>query len=37
MEQERLKGEFAVEILSKPYNIRDAAELIGRLLGRTSG
>ncbi len=36
-EQERLKGEFAVEILSKPYNIRDAAELISRLLERTSG
>jgi CheY-like chemotaxis protein len=33
-EQERLKAEFDVEILGKPYNIRDAAELIGRLLGK---
>lgn len=36
-EQERLKAEFDVEILAKPYNIRDAAELISRLLGRTQG
>ena len=36
-EQERLKAEFEVEILCKPYNIRDVAELIGRLLGRNPG
>ena len=31
------EAEFEVEILCKPYNIRDVAELIGRLLGRNPG
>jgi two-component system, cell cycle sensor histidine kinase and response regulator CckA len=36
-DRERLQNEFDVQILGKPYNIREAAELISRLLQGTKG